>query len=57
MKFKIEYFDEIWGYLFQWNSIKNFFKTPLYKAVENENIEIIKLLLSANNIDINAINI
>lgn len=28
-------------------------KTPLYLAVENENIEIIKLLLSNEEIDVN----
>ena len=33
------------------------YKTALYLAIEKENIEIIKLLLSKNNLDINHINI
>ena len=32
-------------------------KTALYTAVEKENIEIIKLLLTNENIDINILNI
>ena len=34
-----------------------FHETSLYLAVENKNIEIIKLLLENNEIEINAINI
>lgn len=30
-----------------------FNKTPLYKAVENENVEMVKLLLSNPQIDVN----
>ena len=30
-------------------------KTALYKAVENDNTEIVRLLLSCKNIDVNAI--
>lgn len=41
MKFNIYLFDE----------------TPLYIAVKNKYIEIVKLLLSKNDIDINYINI
>lgn len=35
----------------------NFHKTALYGAVEGKNIEIIKILLNQNDIDINIINI
>ena len=34
-----------------------FYKTALYLAVEKENIEIIKLLLNNDKLDINIINI
>lgn len=35
-----------------------FYKTALYVAIEKENIDIVKLLLSSNNqIDINYLNI
>ena len=34
-----------------------FFKTALYLAVEKENIDIIKLLLTNDKIDVNIINI
>ena len=44
MKFKIISFDEIKAY---------FYKTPLYLAIEKENIEIIKLLLNKENVDVN----
>ena len=37
--------------------IKLFFKTTLYIAVEKENIEIIKLLLTNDKTDINKINV
>lgn len=45
MKFQINYLNEI--------SCKLFHKTPLISAVEMENIEIIKLLLTHENIDVN----
>ena len=44
MKFKIISFNEIQVY---------FYKTPLYLAIEKENIEIIKLFITQDNIDIN----
>ena len=44
MKFEIISFDEIIIY---------FYKTALYLAIEKENIEIIKLLLTRDNIDVN----
>ena len=44
MKFKTISLDEIFIY---------FYKTALYLAVEKENIEIIKLLLSNDIIDVN----
>ena len=34
-----------------------FYKTVLYRAVEKENIEIIRLLLSSDKIDVNILNI
>ena len=34
-----------------------FYKTALYLAVEKENIEIVKLLLTNDKLDINIINI
>ena len=46
MKFKIKYFNEIL-------KKKKNYKIPLYFAVEKENIEIIKLLLSNDKIDVN----
>ena len=48
MKFKIITFDEIKIY---------FYKTPLYFAIEKENIEIIKLLLTNDKLNINILNI
>lgn len=44
MKLKIKYFNDIYI---------RFHKTALYLAVEKENVEIIKLLLSNNELDIN----
>ena len=39
------------------NDILNiFYKTALYAAVKNENIDIVKLLLTNNQIDVNLIN-
>ena len=48
MKFKIIKLNEIkiW-----------FYKTALFAAIEEENIEIVKLLLANNKLDINIINI
>ena len=44
--------------IFQSNSDKIIFhKTALYLAVEKENIEIIKLLLTNDQLDINLLNI
>ena len=48
MKFKIISFNEI---------IIRIYKTALYLAVEKENVDIIKLLLSNDKIDINILNI
>ena len=48
MIFKANNFNEIILYLY---------KTALYLAVEKENIEIIKLLLKNDKLDINIINI
>ena len=36
---------------------KAFYKTPLYWAVEKSNIDIIKLLLAKDNLNINILNI
>ena len=49
MQFKITYCNEIYIYIF--------YKTALYCAVEKENIEIIKLLLTYEKLDINILNI
>lgn len=51
----------IQSYFFQYHSYSYlpiafkiiFYETTLYLAVENENIEIVKLLLSNDNIDVN----
>ena len=48
MEFKINYLNRISFY---------FYQTALYLAVEKENIEIIKLLLSNNKLNINILNI
>ena len=48
MKFKIISFNEI---------LIKFYKTALYLAVEKENLEIVKVLLTNDKIDINIINI
>ena len=72
MKLKTIYFNYIWYYIFyiilydiliQFKiiSLNEIFtlinKTALYKAVEKQNIEIIKLLLSNDKLDINLLNI
>ena len=48
MRFQAKIFNKI---IFQYN------KTALYLAIEKENLEIIKLLLSNNAIDVNILNI
>ena len=61
MKFKIIFFNDIQNsiyndiqnHIFQWNLKKKNYKTALYLAVEKENIEIIKLLLNNDKIDVN----
>ena len=45
----MEYFNDV-EFLY-------FYKTALYKAVEKENIEIIKLLLTSENLNVNALSI
>lgn len=45
IKLSINIFDEI--------DINNVYKTPLYVAVEKGNVEIVRLLLSRNDININ----
>ena len=45
MKFKVISFNEVLK--------KYIFKTALYTAVEKENIEILKILLTNNELDIN----
>lgn len=49
MKLHVIYFNEI---------IKqNFYKNPLYIAVGNENIEIVRILLMNDELDVNYLNI
>ena len=48
ISFKIIYFNEI---------IKLFYETALYFAIYTENIDIIKLLLENDKIDVNVVNI
>ena len=48
IQFKIIYFNKI---------TIQFYKTVLYTAVEKENIEIIKLLLANDKINVNTLNI
>lgn len=43
--------------LFLYNVYILFFKTALYEAVENQNYEIVKLLMSNKSIDVNYIGI
>lgn len=47
--FWIKYLNDVLNYIFN--------STPLYKAIEIENIEIIKILLSKEKIDVNRISI
>ena len=42
--------------IFQWN-LKYINKTALFLAVENENVEIIKILLAFDKLDINTLNV
>lgn len=35
----------------------SFYKTALFSAIENDNLDIVKLLLSDNRIDINILNV
>ena len=56
MAFKFKQFNEIKNNFFM--KLYFFFhKAPLYIAVEKAKIEIIKLLLSCNKLDINLLNI
>lgn len=48
MTFKIMCFNEIMIW---------FYKTALFEAIEKENVEIVKLLMQNDNIDVNIINI
>ena len=58
MEFKIISLNAINYYIFEWNFyIRWFYKTALFLAVEKENIEIVKLLLTNDKLDINIINI
>ena len=58
MEFKTISFNYIQNYIFQRNfNIIRLYKTALYLAVQKQNIEIIKLLLANNNLNINAHNI
>ena len=51
------YFDEIQNHIYQWNKKIKFYKTPLYLVVEKGNVEIVKLLLANNKVDVNVKNI
>ena len=54
MKFIIISFDCIQNHFFQSNSkLIWFYETALCLAVENENIEIVKLLSTNNKLDVN----
>lgn len=65
MKFDAKYLNDIYYSIIWWNSYYKFFnkillyicKTPLYTAIENDSIKIIKLLLANSKLDINAFNI
>ena len=51
-------FNVIQNHILQWNfNILLIYKTPLYLAVDKGNIEIIKLLLNNDKLDINFLNI
>ena len=58
------YFKSVQIHIFQFHSksysneiIKYFYETILFEAVKNENIEIVKLLLEHDKIDVNILNI
>lgn len=53
----MKYFNEVLKPIFEWSYINLFYKTALFKAVENENLEIVKLLLANKEIDVNILNI
>ena len=56
--FKIMFFNDIQNHIIQWNLDKIIIcKTELYLAVEKENIEIVKLLLTNDKLDINVLNV
>ena len=58
MIFKTIFFNVIQNHIFEWNfNIIYVCKTALYLAVEKENIEIVKLLLTNDKLDINLLNI
>ena len=56
MLFNSKYFNCIQKQIIYEISMK-FYKTALYLAVEKENIEIVKLLLTNDKLDINILNI
>ena len=66
MEFNIKCFNYVQNWMFQWNFNLKYFnsvfflnriqKTPLYIAVKAKNVEIVKLLLSNNKIDVNPVN-
>lgn len=53
----MKYFNEVIKQIFQRSYIDLFYKTALFKAVENENLEIVKLLLANKEINVNILNI
>lgn len=58
MKFKKNFFEWNFGIKYLNDVLNHIFNsTPLYKAIEIENIEIIKILLSKEKIDVNRISI
>lgn len=62
MKFQIYFYgvvtiEEIYNEFFLWNFYQFFYKAILHVAAENGNAEIVKLLLSKENLDVNCISI
>ena len=56
IKFKIISFNEIQNHIISYNSnIIGFYKTVLYMAIEKNSIEIVKILLMNDQLDINVI--
>lgn len=53
----MKYFNEVIKQIFEWSYINLFYKTALFKVVENENLEIVKLLLANKEINVNILNI